>query len=45
MGILVFHQHPIVQDGDFVEVDDGFQLVGYGDDGVFGEFLPDDALD
>lgn len=33
-----------MQHGDLVEIDDRFELVGYGDDGVLGELLADDAL-
>ena len=45
MRTVEFEQSALIQDGHFVEIGDGVQFVRYGDDGVAGEFLTDDALD
>ena len=45
MRAIKFLQHAVIQDGHLVEIDDGLEFVGDGDDGMLGEFLADDALD
>ena len=35
----------MIENGDLVKIDNGVQLMRNGDDGVFCEFLPYDALD
>ena len=45
VGIVELFQGPVLQHRHFVKVDDGAQLVCYGDDGVFGKLLADDPLD
>ena len=45
MRAVEFHQDSLVEDGHLVEIGNGVEFVGDGDDGVAGEFLPDDALD
>ena len=35
----------MIKHGDLVEIDDCVQLMRHRDNGVFGEFLPYDALD
>lgn len=43
--LVELFQHAIVQHRNLVEVDDRLELMGYGNDGMLGELLPDDALD
>ena len=45
MRVLIFHQQAVMQHCYFVEVDNGGQFMRDGDDGVFGKFSPNDALD
>ena len=45
MRVVKLFQSPIVQDGDFVKIDNRLQFMGYGYDGVFCELPADDLLD
>ena len=43
--VIKLFENAMVQNSDFIEVDDGFEFVRDGDDGVFGKLLADDTLD
>ena len=44
MGAIELPELTVVEDGDLVEVDDGVEFVGDGEDGVVGELLADEEL-
>lgn len=45
MWAIKLFQRAVIQNSNLIEVDDSVELVGHGNDGMFGEFLADDALD